>query len=82
MTESQLIPDDEKLEGDAVFQAQYIPKQKRPPVSDHASMKAFISTFPALGQVSQLARSNCSKDVGHSLILGQLIFHKHNRSSY
>jgi hypothetical protein len=41
-------------DGNVVFQAQYIPKQKGPPSSDSPSMKAYISTFPALGQVTQI----------------------------
>jgi len=41
-------------DGNEVFQAQYIPKQKGPPASDAPSMKAYISTFPALGQVTQI----------------------------
>jgi hypothetical protein len=41
-------------DGNVVFQAQYIPKQKGPPASDDPSMKAFISTYPSLGQVTQI----------------------------
>jgi hypothetical protein len=44
-------------DGNEVFQAQYIPKQKGPPSSDSPSMKAYISTFPALGQVTQVDQS-------------------------
>jgi hypothetical protein len=43
-----------QADGNEVFQAQYIPKQKGPPASDHPSMKAYISTYPALGQVTQI----------------------------
>ncbi|KAF4635078.1 hypothetical protein G7Y89_g3021 [Cudoniella acicularis] len=41
-------------DGNEVFQAAYIPKQKGPTPEDHPSMKAYISTFPALGQVTQI----------------------------
>lgn len=44
-------------DGNEVFQAQYIPKQKGPPSSDDPSMKAYISTYPALGQVTQIEKS-------------------------
>ncbi|TGO35100.1 hypothetical protein BHYA_0170g00120 [Botrytis hyacinthi] len=37
-------------DGNEVFQAKYIPKQKGPPTSDHPSLKAYISTYPPLGQ--------------------------------
>ncbi|KAG4439088.1 hypothetical protein IFR05_005430 [Cadophora sp. M221] len=43
-------------DGNEVFQAQYIPKQKAPPASDDPSMFAYISTYPALGQVSQIQK--------------------------
>jgi hypothetical protein len=39
-------------DGNEVFQAQYIPKQKGPLSIDSGIMKAFISTYPALGQVT------------------------------
>lgn len=35
-----------------VFQAKYIPKQKGPPAPESPSMKAYLSTFPSLGQVT------------------------------
>lgn len=41
-------------DGNVVFQAQYIPKQKAPPASDDPSMKVYISTYPPLGQVTQI----------------------------
>jgi hypothetical protein len=47
----------EALSGQEVFQAQYIPKQKAPPASDHPSMKAYISTYPPLGQVTQIDKT-------------------------
>ncbi len=53
MTETYISPAD----GNEVFQAQYIPKQKGPPSSDDPSMKAYISTYPALGQVTQIDKS-------------------------
>ncbi|KAE8443523.1 hypothetical protein EG329_001763 [Mollisiaceae sp. DMI_Dod_QoI] len=53
MTETYISPAD----GNEVFQAQYIPKQKGPPSSDDPSMKAYISTYPALGQVTQINKS-------------------------
>ncbi|PVH88182.1 glycoside hydrolase family 36 protein [Cadophora sp. DSE1049] len=43
-------------DGNEVFQAQYIPKQKAPPASDDPSMLAYISTYPALGQVTQIQK--------------------------
>ncbi|KAF7887994.1 uncharacterized protein EAF01_011148 [Botrytis porri] len=39
-------------DGNEVFQAKYIPKQKGPPTSDHPSLKAYISTYPPLGQLT------------------------------
>lgn len=39
-------------DGNEVFQAQYIPKQKGPTPSNHPSMMAYISSYPALGQVT------------------------------
>lgn len=39
-------------DGNEVFQAQYIPKQKGPPKPDSPSMKVFVSTFPPLGRVT------------------------------
>jgi hypothetical protein len=44
-------------DGNEVFQAKYIPKQKGPPASDAASMKAYISTYPPMGQVTQIDQS-------------------------
>ena len=44
-------------DGDEVFQAQYIPNQRGPPAPDAASMKAYISTYPPLGQVTQVDQS-------------------------
>ncbi len=41
-------------DGNEVFQAVYIPKQKGPPAPDHPSMKVYISTYPSLGQVTQI----------------------------
>ena len=52
MTEVFISPAD----GNEVFQAQYIPKQKGPPSTSHPSMKAYISTYPALGQVTQITK--------------------------
>lgn len=43
-------------DGNEVFQAQYISKQKAPPSSDDPSMFAYISTYPALGQVTQILK--------------------------
>jgi len=43
-----------------VFQAQYIPKQKGPTPADHPSMKAYISTYPPLGQVTLVDKSSTS----------------------
>ncbi|XMA11985.1 hypothetical protein WAI453_004776 [Rhynchosporium graminicola] len=43
-------------DGNEVFQAQYIPKQKTHPALDHPSMLAYISTYPALGQVTQIEK--------------------------
>ncbi|KAG9245226.1 glycoside hydrolase family 36 protein [Calycina marina] len=45
-------------DGNEVFQALYIPKQKPPTSSDDPSMKAFLSTFPGLGQITQVARES------------------------
>ena len=39
-------------DGNEVFQAQYIPKQKGPPNPNSPSMRAFVSTFPPLGRVT------------------------------
>lgn len=44
-------------DGNEVFQAQYIPKQKGPVAAEHPSMKAYISTYPALGQVSLVEKT-------------------------
>ncbi|RDL29785.1 (Trans)glycosidase [Venustampulla echinocandica] len=44
-------------DGNEVFQAKYIPKQTSPLALDHPSMKAFICTFPPLGQVTQIDQS-------------------------
>lgn len=41
-------------DGNEVFQAKYIPRQKGPPPLDAASMKAYISTYPPMGQVTQI----------------------------
>lgn len=46
--------------GNEVFQAQYIPKQKGPVASNHPSMKAYISTYPALGQVNLIEKTGSS----------------------
>jgi hypothetical protein len=54
MTESTFVSG---ADGNEVFQAKYIPKQKAPTASDHPSMKAYISTFPALGQVTDIDRN-------------------------
>jgi hypothetical protein len=43
--------------GNEVFQAQYIPKQKGPVAPDHSSMKAYISTYPALSQVNLIEKT-------------------------
>ena len=43
--------------GNEVFLVQYIPKQKGPPPPDAASMKAYISTYPPMGQVTQTDES-------------------------
>lgn len=53
MTEPFISPAD----GNEVFQAQYIPKQKGPTSTDHPSMKCFISTHPALGQVNLIEKT-------------------------
>lgn len=42
------------VDGNELFQAIYIPKQKAPPASDAPIMKANISTFPPLGRVTQI----------------------------
>jgi hypothetical protein len=44
-------------DGNELTQAIYIPKQKPPPASDSPSMKAYISTFPALGRVTQIDKN-------------------------
>jgi len=54
MTETTFISG---ADGNEVFQAKYIPKQKAPVAADHPSMKAYISTFPALGQVTQIDKN-------------------------
>jgi hypothetical protein len=54
MTETTFISG---ADGNEVFQAKYIPKQKGPTPADHPSMKAYISTFPALGQVTQIDKN-------------------------
>lgn len=46
-----------EADGMEIFQAQYIPKQKGPPASDDPSMKAYISTYPSLGQVTEIAKT-------------------------
>ncbi|TAQ84033.1 hypothetical protein B7494_g7645 [Chlorociboria aeruginascens] len=43
-----------QADGNEVFQAQYIPKQKAGPPPDSPIMKAYISTFPALGQITTI----------------------------
>ncbi|TVY71546.1 putative galactinol--sucrose galactosyltransferase [Lachnellula suecica] len=53
MTETTFISG---ADGNEVFQAKYIPRQKGPISVDHPSMKAYISTFPSLGQVTQIER--------------------------
>jgi hypothetical protein len=45
------------VDGNELFQAIFIPKQKSPPNSDDPSMKAYISTFPPLGQVTEIDHS-------------------------
>lgn len=52
MSEDAFISSD----GNEVFQAKYIPKQRAPPSADHPSMKAFLSTYPALGQVTTVSQ--------------------------
>ncbi|RAL62192.1 hypothetical protein DID88_002676 [Monilinia fructigena] len=47
-------------DGNEVFQAKYIPKQKGPLTSDHPSMRAYISTYPPLGQLTAIANINQS----------------------
>jgi hypothetical protein len=47
----------EALSEQEVFQAQYIPNQKALPASDHPSMKTYISTYPPLGQVTQIDKT-------------------------
>ncbi|PQE06033.1 raffinose synthase Sip1 protein [Rutstroemia sp. NJR-2017a BBW] len=54
MTETADQPFISGADGNEVFQAKYIPKQKGPPAADHPSMKAYISTYPALGQVTAI----------------------------
>ena len=39
------------------FQAEHIPKQNGPPASDASSVRVYISTYPALGQTTQIDRS-------------------------
>ncbi|CAG8978652.1 hypothetical protein HYALB_00011748 [Hymenoscyphus albidus] len=41
-------------DGNEVFQAAYIPKQKLPTPATHPSMKGYISTYPPLGQVTEV----------------------------
>lgn len=54
MTERTFIS---PTDGNEVFQAKYIPKQQGPPALNDPSMKAYISTFPALGHVTQVDQS-------------------------
>lgn len=44
-------------DGNEVFQAKYIPKQKELLASDHPSQKVFISTYPPLGQAIQISKN-------------------------
>jgi hypothetical protein len=55
MVELQPIPVDSN--GNEIFQAQYIPRQKVSPAADHPSMKAYISTYPPLGQVTEVSQT-------------------------
>lgn len=43
-------------DGNVIFQTYFIPVQKPPPAPDAPSMLAHISTFPALGQVTQIQK--------------------------
>ncbi|KAH8594649.1 glycoside hydrolase superfamily [Bisporella sp. PMI_857] len=54
MTEQTFIS---PTDGNEVFQAAYIPKQKGRPSPDSPVMKAILSTFPALGQVTQIDKN-------------------------
>ncbi|KAK0113571.1 hypothetical protein ONS95_013820 [Cadophora gregata] len=60
-------------DGNEVFQVQYIPKQKAPPASDDPSMLAYISTYPALGQVTQIEK--------HTTVFTALLEVDHSRAS-
>lgn len=43
-------------DGNEVFQIKFIPTQKPTPALDHPSMLTFISTYPALGQVTHIQK--------------------------
>ncbi|KAH6672181.1 glycoside hydrolase superfamily [Halenospora varia] len=45
------------LDGNEIFQVLYIPRPKEPTPPDHPSMKAYICTYPALGQVTQIDKN-------------------------
>jgi hypothetical protein len=59
MAEPFVIPTfGEEIENGAEYiPIELIPKQKAPPASDDPSMKAYICTYPPLGQVTQIDKS-------------------------
>jgi hypothetical protein len=59
MAETFVIPTfGEEIENGAEYiPIELIPKQKAPPASDDPSMKAYICTYPPLGQVTQIDKS-------------------------
>ena len=59
MAETFLTPAfGEEIENGAEYiPVELIPKQKAPPASDDPSMKAYICTYPSLGQVTQIDKS-------------------------
>lgn len=56
MAEDSFITSD----GMDVFQAKYIPKQKSHSLNATAAMKAYISTYPPMGRVTQIGQSTIS----------------------
>lgn len=60
MTENLVSPaaGEDKIENGAEYiPIELIPKQKAPPASDDPSMKAYICTYPPLGQVTQIDKT-------------------------
>ena len=59
MTETHVSPTfGEEIDNGAEYiPIELIPKQKAPPASDDPSMKAYICTYPPLGQVTQIDKS-------------------------